>query len=81
MFLQAPPVGYVPSLADFRMLRLLGSGSFGSVVLAEDRHTGGKVALKVMEKCRLDTEKKIEHAINERNSLQQLACPFTVRLT
>ena len=47
----------------------------------QERHTGIKLALKVLEKRRLNSKKKVEHAMNERNALQQLACPFTVKLT
>ena len=56
-------------------------GSFGQVILVQERRTGVKLALKVIEKRRLNDRKKVEHAMNERNSLQQLACPFTVKLT
>ena len=33
-----------------------------------------KLALKVIEKRRLNSKKKVEHAMNERSALQQLAC-------
>eukprot|EP00040_Diaphanoeca_grandis_P000067 m.272314 g.272314 ORF g.272314 m.272314 type:complete len:412 (-) comp100618_c0_seq1:52-1287(-) len=69
-----------PMLSDFQVVRKLGKGAFGQVLLATEQATGTKVALKILEKRRLSTNKRIEHAMNERNALQLVECPFAVKL-
>ena len=42
--------GLVPSVADFRLIRVLGEGGFGTVLLAKKKSSGKLYALKVLEK-------------------------------
>eukprot|EP00041_Stephanoeca_diplocostata_P033326 m.1099044 g.1099044 ORF g.1099044 m.1099044 type:complete len:424 (+) comp24315_c0_seq37:108-1379(+) len=69
-----------PQLSDFALRKKLGGGAFGQVLLATVRATGRHVALKVLEKTRVDTRKKAEHIVNERRALEMLNSPFTIKL-
>lgn len=70
-------------LANFRLLRQVGSGDIGSVYLAELTSTGTGIitsicrfAMKVMDKVTLSQRKKLVRAQTEREILQCLDHPF-----
>ena len=74
------------SLDKFQLIRTLGRGSFGRVVLALVRaESNGKTegnkfyAIKVMDKKKLVRYKQIDHTLNERRVLFALQHPNAVR--
>ncbi|CAF1324610.1 unnamed protein product [Adineta ricciae] len=74
------------SLDKFQLIRTLGRGSFGRVVLAllkMDGHSkmeGNKFyAIKIMDKRKLVRYKQLDHTLNERRVLYCLQHPNTVR--
>ena len=74
------------SLEKFQLIRTLGRGSFGRVVLAlqkTENHAktdGNKFyAIKVMDKRKLVRYKQIDHTLNERRVLFAVQHPNTVR--
>ncbi|CAF0998400.1 unnamed protein product [Rotaria sp. Silwood1] len=74
------------SLDKFQLIRTLGRGSFGRVVLALlkndnlNKNDGNKLyAIKVMDKRKLVRYKQIDHTLNERRVLYSLQHPNTVR--
>lgn len=74
------------SLDKFQLIRTLGRGSFGRVVLAltksdsNPKSDGNKFyAIKVMDKKKLVRYKQIDHTLNERRVLFALQHPNTVR--
>ena len=74
------------SLDKFQLIRTLGRGSFGRVVLAllksdsTNKTDGNKFyAIKVMDKKKLVRYKQIDHTLNERRVLFSLQHPNTVR--
>jgi protein kinase A len=74
------------SLDKFQLIRTLGRGSFGRVVLAllkgdsSIKNDGNKFyAIKVMDKRKLVRYKQIDHTLNERRVLFSLQHPNTVR--
>ena len=74
------------TLDKFQLIRTLGRGSFGRVVLAllksdhVNKNDGNKFyAIKVMDKRKLVRYKQIDHTLNERRVLFSLQHPNTVR--
>ena len=74
------------SLDKFQLIRTLGRGSFGRVVLALVRSdpnakndTNKFYAIKVMDKKKLVRYKQIDHTLNERRVLFALQHPNAVR--
>ncbi|CAF4617524.1 unnamed protein product, partial [Rotaria sp. Silwood2] len=74
------------ALDKFQLIRTLGRGSFGRVVLALlkseniNKHDGNRFyAIKVMDKRKLVRYKQIDHTLNERRVLYSLQHPNTVR--
>jgi serine/threonine protein kinase len=75
----APVVAVGPD--SYAFLKVLGKGSFGKVMLAEDRVTKKTVAIKILKKDVLVEDDDVECAIAERNVLQ-VACghPYLTRM-
>jgi protein kinase A len=69
------------SLDKFQLIRTLGRGSFGRVVLALLKNENGNkfYAIKVMDKKKLIRYKQIDHTLNERRVLFSLQHPNTIR--
>lgn len=65
---------------DFDILRTLGSGSFGRVLLARRKSDNHYFAIKVLDKAKVVKTKQVEHTLNEKQILQAVRCPFTVHL-
>lgn len=67
-------------LIDFRLLRTLGTGSFGRVHLAQSKHNNRYYAIKVLKKTEVVRLKQVNHTKNERNVLMNISHPFIVNL-
>jgi serine/threonine protein kinase len=67
-------------LQDFRLLRTLGTGSFGRVHLTQSRHNNRFYAMKVLKKSQVVRLKQINHTKNERDVLIRISHPFIVNL-
>lgn len=83
---RVPPCDNSLSLDKFQLIRTLGRGSFGRVVLAllkseNATKTDAKkfYAVKVMDKKKLIRYKQIDHTLNERRVLYSLQHPNTIR--
>ena len=68
------------SLKDFKIIRLLGRGSFGKVYLVEYRSDNKIYAMKVLSKERIFKMRQVNHTKNEREILEKLNNPFIVKL-
>ncbi|CAD5214924.1 unnamed protein product [Bursaphelenchus okinawaensis] len=73
------------SLADFCVLRELGSGSYSNVYFATSKSDGHKYALKICSKERISRERKVKSVFREKNALMVLSTaqkkkPFIVML-
>jgi len=71
---------YKPSLDDFEMVRVLGKGSFGKVILAKKRETEKLFAMKVLKKKHVVKRKQVLHTKTERSVLGIVDHPFIVKL-
>ncbi|KAJ2539295.1 3-phosphoinositide dependent protein kinase-1, partial [Coemansia sp. RSA 1933] len=65
---------------DFEYGRVLGEGSYSTVVEATEKATGRVYAAKILDKRHIIKEKKIKYVNIERDMLQALHHPFIVRL-
>lgn len=75
---QSQPV--TASLDDFEQIKTLGTGSFGRVVLVEEKKTNQFLAMKVLDRQKVVKLKQVEHTLNEKNILQAVSFPFLVNL-
>ena len=79
------PDNHTVSLNDFTLLRVLGRGTFGKVLLVKKVSSGKLYALKVLKKAHLQVQQQVEHTKTERKILvpptQELVRhPFVVKM-
>ncbi|CAF1329138.1 unnamed protein product [Rotaria magnacalcarata] len=76
------PLRQNAGLSDFELVRTIGTGSFGRVLLVKHRTDSGneKIALKVLDKQVIIKMKQIDHTLAEKKILQALSSPFIVKL-
>ncbi|KAI8136527.1 camp-dependent protein kinase 5 [Fennellomyces sp. T-0311] len=67
-------------LADFHILRTLGTGSFGRVHLVQSRVNARYYAIKVLKKSEVVRLKQVAHSNNEKHILETVAHPFLVNM-
>ncbi|KAJ2512747.1 hypothetical protein H4217_006714 [Coemansia sp. RSA 1939] len=67
-------------LHNFRLLRVIGRGSFGKVRIVEHRGTGKTYALKYINKATCIGMKAQNNTVRERGMLEEIDHPFVVNL-
>lgn len=65
---------------SFKILELLGKGSFGEVYLVELLTTGKKYAMKVLNKNKIFSQNIVRYVVTERNVLSNIKHPYIVQL-
>lgn len=75
--------GYVSTktLESYEKQRVLGTGSFGRVLLVKEHGGRDYWACKIISKKRVIETKQVEHTLNEKNILFCMESPFVVDLT
>lgn len=68
------------SAADFELLKIIGKGSFGTVMQVKKKDDGRIFAMKVLNKQTVIDRKQVFHTKTEKSVLQQINNPFIVRL-
>lgn len=68
------------SLMDFKVLALVGRGSFGQVLQVRKKDTGSIYALKILEKSHVKKKDQVENTKSERRVLEIVNHPFIVKL-
>ncbi|EGD75128.1 AGC/AKT protein kinase [Salpingoeca rosetta] len=68
------------SMDDFEILRVIGKGSFGKVMVVRKKDTKRVYALKKLNKAHLKERGEIEHTMSERKILEIHNSPFLVSL-
>ncbi|CAH1109650.1 unnamed protein product [Psylliodes chrysocephalus] len=63
---------------DFKILKVIGTGSFGKVVLCKYKGTDSLFAMKVMEKVNVVRTKQVFHTISEIRFLDAIRFPFII---
>jgi len=70
-----------PSLDDFVLMKVIGKGSYGKVMLVRSRKGDSKVyAMKVLQKENVIKRNQVEHTKTERHVLEAVSHPFIVTL-
>lgn len=78
-FFQKSPTS-APRLDSFRMIKVIGKGSFGKVFLVREIDTNEMFALKVLKKDNIIKRNQVEHTRTERSVLGYVNHPFIVGL-
>lgn len=68
------------TLEDFEMLKVLGKGTFGKVMLGKDKITGDICAIKILKKEVILAKDEVEHTLTENRVLQSAKHPFLTQL-
>ncbi|KAH1176570.1 hypothetical protein KIL84_021304 [Mauremys mutica] len=68
------------SLDQFNRIKILGTGSFGRVMLVKHKDTGNYYAMKILEKQKVVKLKQTEHTLNEKQILQAINFPLLIKL-
>ncbi|OQR81359.1 RPS6 protein kinase, partial [Thraustotheca clavata] len=68
------------TLDDFHLIKVIGKGSFGKVLLVRKKDTGVVYAMKVLRKENIIKRNQVEHTRTERHVLGYVRHPFIVGL-
>ena len=68
------------TMDDFKMLEVVGKGSFGKVILVQMKSTGKIYAMKILSKSTVVQRKQVTHTKAENSILQQIQHPFIIKL-
>lgn len=68
------------SIADFALLKVIGVGSYGKVMLVRKNDSGELLAMKMLRKEHLIKRNQVEHTKTERRVLETVKHPFIVKL-
>jgi len=74
------PQKQTASLDDYTRIKTLGTGSFGRVMLVQNKQTKEYHAMKILDKQKVVKLKQVEHTLNEKRILQAVDFPFLVKL-
>ncbi|XP_026517442.1 cAMP-dependent protein kinase catalytic subunit gamma-like, partial [Terrapene carolina triunguis] len=74
------PFQNTASLDQFDLIKTLGTGSFGRVMLVKHKETGNHCAMKILDKQKLVKLKQIEYTLNEKRILQAVNFPLLIKL-
>lgn len=71
-----------PTLDDFKLVRVLGKGSYGKVMLVQNKKEGSQrvYAMKMLRKENIMKRNQFEHTQTERKVLENMEHPFIVQL-
>lgn len=65
---------------DFNMVSVIGTGSYGKVLLVKKKGSEKLYAMKVIKKKHIRKNKQVEHTWNERKILEKINHPFIVKM-
>lgn len=62
------------------MIQVIGTGSYGKVLLVKKKGTEHLYAMKILKKKQIRKMKQVIHTMTERKILEQINHPFIVKL-
>lgn len=62
------------TIDDFELIKVIGTGSYGKVILSKKKDTEEVYAIKTLNKKHLIKKNQVEHTIAERSILVLLQC-------
>ncbi|XP_018329229.1 protein kinase DC2 [Agrilus planipennis] len=65
---------------DFQIIKTVGTGTFGRVLLCRNKHSNIFGAMKILALADVIRLKQVEHVKNEKNILQEVRHPFIVNM-
>ena len=68
------------TMEDFELLKVLGRGAFGKVVLCREKTSKTMYAMKILKKSAIFQKNEVEHTLTENRVLQTIRHPFIVGL-
>lgn len=68
-------------LDDFELLKILGKGTFGKVVMCRERLSGKLYAMKILKKSVIIAKDEVAHTLSENKVLQMSKHPFITQLS
>lgn len=68
-------------LDDFILIKVIGKGSYGKVMLVQSKLDGSISAMKMLRKENVVKRNQVEHTKTERQVLEQVSHPFIVQMT
>ncbi len=68
------------SIDDFEVIRLLGKGEYGKVLLVQKKHSTDLFAMKILKKKHIKEKRQVQHTLSERSVLTKARHPFIVQL-
>lgn len=80
VFLKSSAIAPKLTLDDFEMLKVLGRGAYGKVMLVEKKDTKQVFAMKSLHKDKLIGKEQLERIKTERSVLEKNKSPFLVGL-
>lgn len=67
-------------LSDFEMIKVIGRGTFGKVILVKSKIDGSLIALKCLKKGHIVKTGNLENIKNEKTIIEKLENPFIIKL-
>merc|ERR1711902_61289 len=68
------------TMEDFELMKVLGRGAFGKVVLCKEKGSGTLYAMKILKKTMVCDKNEVEHTLTENRVLRTIRHPFIVGL-
>lgn len=68
------------SIKDYKIMRVLGKGAFGTVYLVRHKESGGLMAMKTLSKADLIKKNQMDNTKAEKEILSKIRSPFIVNL-
>merc|ERR1712059_73586 len=68
------------TIEDFQLIKVIGKGSFGKVVLVRLKGRDKLYAMKILDKRSIVQRNQVKHTNTERRVLGKISHPFIVRL-
>lgn len=68
------------TIEDFEIIKVVGKGSYGKVLLVKKKDDNAVLAMKVLKKKQMIKRNQVEHTKTERSILELVKHPFIIQL-